>query len=78
MKNESKKSIESLKDHAVDGQNVKGGFSLIRNDENVAHYHVVDFDKAKKNALDDAKAHGFTQVNLIDKLTGKTTTHRFD
>ena len=78
MKNESKKSIESLKDQEVDGQNVKGGFSLIRNDDNVAHYHVYNFEKAKQNALDDARAHGFTQVNLIDKITGKTTTHRID
>ncbi len=78
MENKSKKSIESLKDQEVDGQNVKGGFSLIRNDDNVAHYHVKDFAKAKQNALDDARAHGFTQVNLIDKITGRTTTHRLD
>ncbi len=78
MKNPSKKSLENFKDHEVDGQNVKGGFSLIRTDNNVAHYHVVDFAKAKQNAIDHAQAHGFTQVNLIDKSSGKTTTHRFD
>jgi hypothetical protein len=78
MKNQSKKSIESLKDHEVDGQNVKGGFTLIRRDDLVAHYQVNDLGKAKQNALLDAKSHGFTQVTLIDKMSGKTFVHKFD
>ena len=78
MENSSKKSIENLKDQEVDGQNVKGGFSLIRNEDNAGHYHVANFDRAMHNALDDARHHGFKQAKLTDKVSGKTTTFTID
>jgi hypothetical protein len=78
MENSSKKSIESLKDQEVDGQNVKGGFSLIRNEDSVGHYHVVNFERAMHNALDDARQQGFKHAKLTDQVSGKTTTFTID
>ncbi len=78
MEKNPKKSFENLKDQEVDGQSVKGGFSLIRNEDNAGHYHVVNFDRAMHNALDDARHHGFKKATLTDKVSGKTTTFIID
>jgi hypothetical protein len=58
METNPKKSIDSLKDQEIDSQNIKGGFTLIKEVDGVAHYAIAKVDY-KHAAIQDAKNKGF-------------------
>jgi hypothetical protein len=74
METNPKKSIDSLKDQEIDGQNVKGGFTLINHVDGLAHY-TVENATFRNAVLDHAQKNGYKNISFTNKLDG--TVHTF-
>ena len=73
MEKTPKRSIDSLKEQEVDGQNVKGGF-VLTSESNGTGYYTADSPDDKNAALNDAKVKHYKYAVITNRTTGVAKT----